>query len=71
MTEHRAAHHDWSMYDDREVCSCGAKRCTATHLNSHQQSVRCRTGAQEGSMHCRKHGYLDRSKAKQQNNSAP
>jgi hypothetical protein len=71
MTDHRANTHEWSVYDGRDVCSCGAKRCTATRLNSRQQSVRCATGAQEGSTHCRKHAYLDRSKAKQQSTPAP
>ena len=59
---HGPTHHEWSMYDERESCSCGAKRCTATRLNTYAQSVRCRTGAQEGSAYCRKHAYLDRSK---------
>jgi hypothetical protein len=66
MTDHRANTHDWSIYDRREVCSCGAKRCIATRLNTYSRTVRCRTGAQKGSNYCKQHAYLGRSKAKQQ-----
>jgi hypothetical protein len=71
VSMHTPASHEWSFYDAREVCSCGAKRCTATRLNIYSQSVRCRNATRKGSMYCRQHAFLRRSKAKQRSTPAP
>jgi len=70
VSMHTPSSHEWSFYDAREVCSCGAKRCTATRLNTYSQSVRCRNATREGSMYCRQHAFIGRSKAKQQSTDA-
>jgi hypothetical protein len=63
--------HEWSYKDNQEVCSCGARRCTATRLNAYSKSVRCRGEARDGSTLCKRHAYLDRLKTKQQSTPAP